>query len=114
MLTIQRTEMLLWFKAKVKRYFARTRPFHVWLHRCWNFYARRLQGNIALRCKRCIAWLRRRWKLSQTPALFDSNWYLHTYPDIAASGTDAFEHYLRWGAVEGGRRNPEFDTTWYL
>lgn len=46
--------------------------------------------------------------------LFDENWYLETYPDVATTKLSPIEHYLEIGAYEG--RNPceNFDTTWYL
>lgn len=46
--------------------------------------------------------------------LFDRGGYLQMYPDVAASGMDPVEHYLRHGAHEG--RNPSvwFDTGFYL
>ena len=35
------------------------------------------------------------------PILFDPEFYLETYPDIAASGRDPLTHYVEHGAVEG-------------
>lgn len=46
--------------------------------------------------------------------LFDSAWYLETYPDVAAAGLDPFEHYMRTGAAEGRDPNPFFRSAWYL
>lgn len=45
---------------------------------------------------------------------FDEAWYLGQYPDVAASGMDPIEHYVRHGAAE--ERNPcaDFDTRFYL
>jgi glycerophosphoryl diester phosphodiesterase len=46
--------------------------------------------------------------------LFDSDYYLQRYPDVAASGKDPVEHYVYYGAAEG--RNPcaKFNTRFYL
>ncbi|RDY68822.1 hypothetical protein DX912_04835 [Lysobacter soli] len=46
--------------------------------------------------------------------LFDEGWYLWTYPDVAKSGQNAAEHFIRFGSNEG--RNPSecFTTVNYL
>ncbi len=46
--------------------------------------------------------------------LFDREWYLRTYPDVASSGEDPLIHYLQHGVAEGRNPNPLFDTDWYL
>ena len=46
--------------------------------------------------------------------LFDAAYYLATYPDIAASSIDPFEHFFQFGFAEGRRPNPIFDPLWYL
>ena len=46
--------------------------------------------------------------------LFDEVWYLRTYPDVARSGLDSVQHYLRFGAAEGRNPSALFDTQWYL
>jgi hypothetical protein len=45
---------------------------------------------------------------------FDSVWYLMQYPDVANSGMDPIEHFVRFGAAE--KRNPTefFDIKFYL
>ncbi len=45
---------------------------------------------------------------------FDKNWYLQQNPDVAASGVDPIEHYVRHGAAEGRDPNRKFSTTSYL
>jgi hypothetical protein len=45
--------------------------------------------------------------------LFDQDWYLTTYPDVAGSGLDPIEHYLTVGAPKGYNPNPLFDTGFY-
>lgn len=46
--------------------------------------------------------------------LFDSNFYLRAYPDVAATGVDPLFHYLVAGAMEYRDPNPLFDTNFYL
>ncbi|MCW5773253.1 MAG: hypothetical protein KIT16_16555 [Rhodospirillaceae bacterium] len=46
--------------------------------------------------------------------LFDHAWYLAEFQDVAASGLDPLDHYLRHGGFEGRRASPIFDTAWYL
>ena len=50
----------------------------------------------------------------QFEVLFDRNWYLKQYPDVANSLEDPLDHYLLYGAREGRDPNPLFDTDWYL
>lgn len=45
--------------------------------------------------------------------LFDRDWYLVRYPDIAAARVDPWRHYLIHGASEGRSPNPLFDSDWY-
>lgn len=52
--------------------------------------------------------------LLYTSELFDTEWYLATYPDIKASGSDPAEHYLMHGASEGRMPSASFDGDWYL
>ena len=46
--------------------------------------------------------------------LFDHGWYLATYPDVAASGSDPVVHFLAHGAAERRDPGPHFDTDHYL
>ncbi len=46
--------------------------------------------------------------------LFDPEWYLTTYKDVAEAKVDPLEHYLSFGASEGRNPNSLFDTAWYL
>ncbi|MFO1156095.1 MAG: glycosyltransferase family 2 protein [Rhodospirillales bacterium] len=46
--------------------------------------------------------------------LFDEAWYRRRYPDVAAAGTDALEHYCRQGWRRGRDPGPHFSTTLYL
>jgi len=46
--------------------------------------------------------------------LFDEAWYLSQYPDVAAAGYDAIEHYVCHGIQENRHPAPWFDTAFYL
>jgi CDP-glycerol glycerophosphotransferase len=45
---------------------------------------------------------------------FDRQWYLDSYADVAISGMDPIEHYVRHGAAEGRDPCAEFDSWFYL
>ncbi len=47
----------------------------------------------------------RMWRLRQS-GLFDEEWYLAKYRDVADSGMDPLFHYIRYGAEEGRYPNP--------
>ena len=55
--------------------------------------------------------LKRRRRIIERSGLFDSNWYLMEYPDVAESGQDPIVHYLVFGAKEGRLPNPNFVAT---
>ena len=57
--------------------------------------------------------LRHRALLSASP-LFDREWYLKTYPDVAGAKLDPVNHFLRHGAKERRDPGPDFDTATYL
>lgn len=46
--------------------------------------------------------------------LFDAEWYLSHYPDVAKSNISPAEHYLLYGAAEGRQPSAHFDGKWYL
>ncbi|WP_311946262.1 glycosyltransferase [Halomonas piscis] len=52
--------------------------------------------------------------LIRASELFDAEWYLAEYADIARAMLDPAEHYLRHGAAEGRDPGPWFDTRHYL
>lgn len=60
-----------------------------------------------LRAERAIA-------LLDCHPLFDRDYYLDTYPDVARSGFDPLYHYVHFGADEGRNPNAYFDSTFYL
>ena len=45
---------------------------------------------------------------------FDTTWYLYSYPDVEASGLDAFIHYMVFGWRDGRDPSPQFTTSAYL
>jgi hypothetical protein len=51
--------------------------------------------------------------LIRASGLFDEDWYLRRYPDVAAAGIDPVEHYCRHGAAEGRNPSALFDTIYY-
>lgn len=56
----------------------------------------------------------RRARLKQPTTLFDPQFYLGNYPDVASAGADPYRHYLRHGVEENRMPNPLFDTKFYL
>lgn len=46
--------------------------------------------------------------------LFDEDWYLEQYPDLAGAGIKPLTHYVFHGAMEGRDPNPYFHSSWYL
>ena len=55
---------------------------------------------------------RRTGKVSPVP-LFDPQWYLDNNPDVAAAGSDPFEHFCAFGAAERRDPSPDFDIGFY-
>ena len=53
-------------------------------------------------------------RLLRSSGLFDANWYLRTYRDVAESGCEPVKHYLLWGGREGRDPGPDFATEAYL
>lgn len=45
---------------------------------------------------------------------FDASWYLERYPDVAAAGISAAEHFMTVGYKEGRDPNAIFSTSAYL
>ncbi|AXV14652.1 hypothetical protein CYG48_02365 [Neorhizobium sp. SOG26] len=50
--------------------------------------------------------IKRQITLLKETGLFDSNWYLETYKDVARAGIDPAMHYILHGANEGREPNP--------
>lgn len=58
--------------------------------------------------------IKRDHKLITQSELFDHDWYLKQYSDVAKANIDPLTHYLEVGAGEGRNPSAEFDTAWYL
>jgi len=54
------------------------------------------------------------WNLLKQSWLFDGDWYLRRYPDVAQAAWDPVEHYLSFGAKEHRDPGPFFSTASYL
>ncbi len=48
-----------------------------------------------------------------TSPLFDADWYLQKYPDVAKSGASPERHFYNIGWREDRNPNPYFDVSWY-
>jgi glycosyltransferase involved in cell wall biosynthesis len=46
--------------------------------------------------------------------LFDENYYLNAYPDVAGADIPPLEHFFKVGYREGRQPNPFFNPDWYL
>jgi len=51
--------------------------------------------------------------LLQAKKVFDATWYLAQYPDVAAAGVDALQHFVSHGASEGRDPIPGFSLSAY-
>ncbi len=58
--------------------------------------------------------LRNQREIILKSGLFDEDFYLRTYPDVAARKLDPIRHYLLFGAEEGRNPSISFNTTSYL
>lgn len=58
--------------------------------------------------------LERQKALIVSSNLFDEQWYLTQYPDVAAKQLDPVIHYLKFGGFEGRKPNSNFDSQWYI
>ncbi|TLT05667.1 hypothetical protein FE243_09535 [Aliarcobacter thereius] len=54
------------------------------------------------------------YKTIKKSGLFDSKYYLFTYPDVRAQDIDPIKHYILYGAREGRNPSLSFDTKFYL
>lgn len=60
-----------------------------------------------------MIWNRNRRLLEASP-LFDSIYYLSSYPEVAKAGINPVYHYLSSGGAMGFDPHPLFNTRWYL
>ena len=60
------------------------------------------------------AWiLQRAWRVD-LDELFDKQFYLDSYPDVARAGMDPLAHFVLFGARERRQPHPKFDVDYYL
>jgi hypothetical protein len=52
-------------------------------------------------------------RVLRTSGLFDADWYTDRYPDVAMTGLDPLDHYLRYGSLLARPAGPFFDTGRY-
>jgi hypothetical protein len=74
----------------------------------------RIPGVAKLRRKPADRPKKRAAVLVARSTLFNAEWYLANYPDVAASGADPVLHYLEFGWHEGRNPSPDFSTKAYL
>ncbi len=53
-------------------------------------------------------------RLVSASSLFDAQWYIAKYPDVAAAGANPAMHYVGQGCTEGREPSQWFDAAWYL
>lgn len=75
--------------------------------------ARLLHSSLAAPFQQQLRAWRAEWLVARS-GLFDRDWYLKTYPDVAANGIDPIRHYLSFGANEGRHPSPAFSGVRYL
>lgn len=56
---------------------------------------------------------RRTVRVLRSSGMFDQEYYLAQNPDVAESGVDPIQHYVRSGAAEGRNPSPHFGTSAY-
>ncbi len=61
-----------------------------------------------------MAILFQEYELLAQSEVFDAEYYLTTYPEVAALNVDPLLHYLEHGAQEGRGPGPDFDVAYYL
>ena len=61
-----------------------------------------------------MAILFQEYELLAQSGVFDAEYYLSTYPEIAALNIDPLLHYVEHGAQEGRGPRPDFDVAYYL
>lgn len=73
-------------------------------------------GAVMRALRRAVPLLRRRYERAMVAGsgLFDPDWYLQSYPDVAAAGVDPLRHFLENGASEQRDPGPYFSTAHYL
>ncbi len=64
--------------------------------------------------KHCLTVCSKEYRVVKDSALFDSNFYLSKYPDVAVAGIDPLVHFLRIGIREMRNPNALFNVEYYL
>ena len=57
---------------------------------------------------------KRLFRLINKYNLFDKDWYLFAYPDVANTKLDPYQHYYKNGIYENRNPNPLFSSQFYL
>ncbi|ASG24706.1 methyltransferase domain-containing protein [Nitrospirillum viridazoti] len=84
-----------------------------------------LRSGASVRLRLFMGWLvtgqlqarlkeRRLVRFINASGVFDTDFYLSQYPDVAASGVVPVLHYVAWGAAEGRQPNAWFHRTGYV
>jgi glycosyltransferase involved in cell wall biosynthesis len=79
----------------------------------WWFVTLRLYQELVPRVRARVH-LSRGFRTVEKSGLFDSDWYLAKYPDVAEAGINPLLHYMIAGADEGRDPGPTFDSQAYL
>ncbi len=108
--------------AELRSELSRDRQQHNYTVRVYEAHLSNLRGSLSWRAMAPVRALvsmvggervRVRRMLEQSN-LFDREWYLKNYPDVAEARLDPLEHYLSHGANEGRDPSPVFSTRGYL
>jgi O-antigen biosynthesis protein len=82
-----------------------------------RFAAQLAWWTVRLHNRRAVAdriYLRRHLALLASSKLFDADWYVARYPEVALAGLDPAQHFLMWGDAEARDPGPQFDSKAYL
>ncbi len=81
--------------------------------RIWQFDVASASRKLGLRRRHYDGDMRRDAAVVQASKMFDKEWYLTTYPDVAESTLSPAEHFLRHGIFEARDPSPDFDVLDY-
>ncbi|MCU0485450.1 MAG: glycosyltransferase [Anaerolineales bacterium] len=98
--------LVTWLKNKVTAFLA-------WIKRPIRYYIRSTMVWWNTKFRQRMDFVRFK-KLVQKCPLFDQDWYLENYPDVAAAKIDPVRHYLLYGGFEGRDPGPDFSSSHYL
>jgi lipopolysaccharide biosynthesis protein len=83
------------------------------LHKRWQRVYRKFSKVRTAKPKNRRNYSKREYNLVAASGLFDPQWYLSRYPDVACSGVDPLSHYLNRGDFEGREASPYFSAAYY-